>query len=347
MKNPIFHLLPALLVPLHAAELVYEGFDYPAASAITPQSGGSGWSSGWTHDGESGVVSAAGLGYMDYLGNVLTTSGLGMETTGSATTRNFRSVSAGQLTDVWISFLYELPESNSLFEGISFYRGSTPVFAISNSSVDTSATITLGNSVTGGNASTNKGVFGITHFVVLHLIEGGGATGGDKVEAFIDPAFSANPSVPDATIQAADFNFDTIRIAGQNGATLFIDEFRIGETFADVCPHTPGADADSDGDGLSDSEEAVLGLDPFTSNASLVAAIQANPDYFGLYDSSGMLGLGNGGVVLPQAGEEPVSFTFEVQQSTDMISWPPLETFTRSIPLPGGKSFLRITLDTP
>jgi hypothetical protein len=349
MKKPASLLLLGLaaLAPAQAAELVYEPFDYSAAAAITTLDGGTGWGTAWTQDGSSGVVSTAGMSYTDSLGNVLAVSGLGMETTGTTTTRNFRSVGTGQLTDVWISFLYQLPASNSLFEGITFYRGATALFAISNPSIDTSAAIVLGNSVTGGSASTFKGGFGTTHFVVLHLIEGGGTSGADKVEAFIDPVFSGNPSQPDASVQAANFDFDTIRIAGQNGAPLFIDEFRIGETFADVSPHTPGADPDSDGDGLSDGEETVLGLDPFLSNTALIAAIQAHPDYFGLYDSTSILELTDGGVVLPQTGNDPVGFTFEVQHSTNLSAWPPLETFTRSVALPGGKNFLRVTLATP
>lgn len=348
MKNPIFTLAPLALLTLSrawAAELVYEPFDYTAAAGVTSLAGGSGWNAAWTQDGSSGVISSAGMTYTDSLGNVLTVSGLGMETTGSATTRNFRTVSGGPLTDVWISFLYRLPASNSLFEGVSFYRGSTALFSISNTSVDTSSSITLGNSVTPANVNTLKGVFGTTHLVVLHLTEGG--TSPDKVEAFIDPPFAAIPSQPDGTIQAANFNFDTVRIAGQNGATLFVDEFRVGSTFADVTPHTPGGDPDTDGDGLTDGQETVLGLDPFVSNAALVAAIKANPGYFGLYNSAGMLQLTNGGVVLPQTGNDPVGFTFEVQHSTNLSTWPPLETFTRSVVLPGGKNFLRVTLDTP
>ncbi len=347
MKTRLFCSLFAILVPLRAAEMVYEGFDYPAASVVTPQNGGNGWSAGWTQEGDSGVISGTGLAYTDYLGNALEVSGLGMETTGAATTRNFRSVSGGPMTDVWISFLYHLPASNSLFEGITFYRGSSAVFAVSNTSVDASAAITLGNSVTGGNAGTQKGVFGVTHFVVLRLTGGGGSSGADKVEAYIDPPLSANPSQPDASIQAADFSFDTIRIAGQNGATLYIDEFRIGGTFADVSPHTQGAAADTDGDGLSDGEETVLGLDPLVSDAALISAIKAHPSYFGLYDSAGILALGDGGVILPQSGDDAVDFTFEVQHSTDLVAWPPLETFTRPVPLPGGKNFLRVTLEKP
>lgn len=350
MKNPktLFTFFGvAVLGPASAAELVYEPFDYTAAAPLSLLEGGTGWGAPWTDDISSGAISSSGMSYTDTLGNALSVSGLGLETTGSITTRNFRSVAAGVLTDVWISFLYQLPATNSLFEGITFYRGGTALFSISNPSIDASATISLGNSVANSSVSTQKGSFGTTHFVVLHLTEAGGSGGADKVEAFIDPVFAANPSQPDATILAANFDFDTVRIAGQNGATLFVDELRIGDTFADVSPHTPGADPDSDGDGLSDGEETVLGLDPLTSDAALIAAIQDHPDYFGLYDTAGILALDEGGVILPQTGNDPVGFTFEVQHSTNLLAWPVLETFTRSVALPGSKDFLRVTFDTP
>ncbi len=342
-------LVACVLLPqARAAELVAEPFDYPAAAVLTSLNGGTGWTAGWTQDGGSGVVAAAGMTYTDTSGNVLSVSGLGMETTGTTTTRNFRTFSTGPLTDVWISFLYRLPASNSLFEGVTFYRGTTALFAISNSSTDTSASITLGNTVTGGSVNTGKGIFGTTHLVVLHLTEGG-TSGADKVEAFIDPPLAATPAQADGTIQASNFNFDAIRIAGQNGATLFVDEFRVGQTFADVTPHVPGSGPgdDSDGDGLTNAQESVLGLDPAVSDASLVAAIRANPGFFGLLDSAGIVQSANGGVVLPQTGGEPVGLIFEVQRSVDLGRWDPLGTFTHDVTLPDGKSFLRVTLDAP
>jgi hypothetical protein len=96
---------------------------------------------------------------------------------------------------------------------------------------------------------------------------------------------------------------------------------------------------------LSDAQEAVLGLDPNVSNASLVAAIQAHPDWFDLYHEAGILALGNGGVVLARTGDEPVDFTFEVQHSDNLSTWPVLETFNRQVVLPEGKNFLRVTLE--
>jgi hypothetical protein len=344
------HFLPllglVLAARIHAAAPVYEPFDYPAAQNLATLTGGSGWSGGWTVDGQSCKVSS-GLSYTDVAGNLLDVVGLAADTSGSATTRNFRLIAGGPQTDVWISFLYQLPASNSKFEGLTFYRGTAALFSVSSSSIDPTAGISLGNSVAGGSVFSAKGVFGRTHLIVLHLTEAGGTNGADQVEMFIDPLLTEIPSLPDGTVLAADFDFDTVRIAGQDGSRLLIDEIRIGGTFADVSPHTTGSSPDSDGDGLTDEQETVLGLDPFSSDTELIAAIQSHPEYFDLYDTAGILALGRGGVVLPQEGTAPVSFTFELQHSGDLISWPVLETFTRAVTLPAGKNFLRVTLENP
>ncbi len=336
----------ALSGTLQAAELVYEPFDYTPAENLTSLAGGNGWTGAWTQDGESSVIGADGLAFTDSLGNVLTVGGKAAETTNTATARNFRVVAGGLLTDVWISFLWHLPGSNSKFEGLNFYRGTQSAFSLSNPSTTTAATLNLANTLSGGTSvSTQKGGFGVTQLVVLHLTKDTGPNSTDRVEAFIDPMLSGVPSAPDATVTGSNFDFDSIRLAGQDGSTVILDEFRIGASFADVTPHTTGAGGDNDGDGLTDGEEAVLGLDPNVSDAALVAAIQSHPDYFGLYTASGILGLSNGGTIAPQVANDPVNFIFEVQHSENLADWPVLETFNRAVVLPDGKNFLRVTLE--
>ncbi|WP_035608214.1 thrombospondin type 3 repeat-containing protein [Haloferula sp. BvORR071] len=330
-----------------AVQIAYEPFAYTAAAPVTDLEGGSGWDFAWTQDGESCVTAADGMSYTDASGSVLSVSGLAAETTGSATTRSFRSVGGGVgLNDVWISFLYRLPATNNKFEGVSFYRGATALFTVSKPSVNASANIFLGTGSSGG-VNSLKGVFGTTHLVVLHLEDGAGSGGADKVSMYIDPLLTGNPSIPDAITQGANLDFTSVRIAGQDGATLLVDELRIGESFADVTPHVAAGAADSDGDGLSDAQEALLGLDPQVSNTALIAAIKAHPDYFDLYTSAGILAQTEGGVVLQKSGNNPVSLTFEIQQSTNLVSWPVLETVTRPVSLPSDKSFLRVTLQNP
>ena len=61
---------------------------------------------------------------------------------------------------------------------------------------------------------------------------------------------------------------------------------------------------------------------------------------------SGILGLSNGGTIAAQVANDPVNFIFEVQHSENLSSWPVLETFNRSVTLPDGKNFLRVTLES-
>jgi hypothetical protein len=348
MKN-LF--LPSLLTYLgalafaQAAPLAYEPFDYAEAVPLTDLSGGTGWFDAWFPDGESASTASPGLEYSDSVGNVLSVSGLCADTTGTLTTRSLRDFESVDINDVWISFLYQLPVANNKFEGVSFYRGTQQAFSISNPSTTITPAIHLTNSLLGPNngVNTGAGVFGQTHLVVLKLTKGGGTGGTDRVEAFIDPILIGNPSSP-TIVDGSNFDFDRVRIAGQDGATLLVDELRIGDSFADVTPHVAAADQDSDGDGLTDAQEAVLGLDPGVSDADLIAGIQAHPDWLGLYTTSGILGLGNGGVILPQNADAPVDLIFEVQQSENLSQWGVLETFNRQIEMPSGKNFLRVTL---
>ncbi len=342
-KSYHWSVAAVLTITCHAAPVTHESFEYAAASSLTTQGGGSGWSGAWYQDGDSAVTGAAGLGFTDALGNVLNASGLCAGTTGATTTRSLRVVSPSNLNNVWISFLYHLPASNNKFEGVSFYRGSQQAFTVSNPSTTSTAAIILTSNLSGGAAvNTGSGVFGQTHLVVLKLTKGGGGNGNDRVEAFIDPLLTGSPSSP-TIVNGANFDFDRVRIAGQDGGALLVDELRIGDSFADVTPHAAASGEDTDGDGLSDEQETVLGLDPNVSDASLVAAIKANPDWFGLYSASDIMEMANGGTVLRRTANGTVHFIFEVQHSGNLTHWSALETFSRIIALPPGKNFLRVT----
>lgn len=345
MKFPYLMLAAGLVLRCGATPIVTESFDYAASAPLTTANGGQGWIGAWYDDGATAVTGGAGLGFTDFHGNVLNVSGLSADTAGTATTRSLRQLSASPLNNVWISFLYRLPATNNKFEGVSFYLGTQPVFSVSNPSTAATAAIYLTSNLTSNNGiNTGSGIFGTTHLIVLRMIKGGGTGGTDRIQVFIDPTLNGVPTAAHATIDGTNFDVDRVRLAGQDGASLLVDEFRVGTTFEDVTPHSAGPGTDSDGDGLADGEEAVLGLDPFVSDAALISAIQAHPDWFGLDSASGILGMGNGGVVFQQEGEAPLDFIFEVQQSEDLSQWGVLETFSRVIDLPTGKNFLRVTL---
>ncbi len=338
-------LLPAMLaLPCHAGLLVHEPFDY-SDGLVTGLSGGTGWSGPWSQDGGSCLVTAGSLGYLDGALRELVTAGGSLDTAGPDTTRSFRTVSSAPLGDVWISFLWRLPASNSLYEGVNFYLGGESIFAVSNASSSADPTITLNHFATGGNAVADGGGFGDTRFIVLHLIEGGGTNGGDRVEMFLDPSLTGPETGPDAVIQGTDFGFDRVRVAGQSGASLFIDELRIGDQFADIAPFLP-PESDPDGDGLPTAVELELGLDPNVSDAALIEAISDHPEIFDLHDLAGIRELAAGGVVL-EGVDGNADLMFEIQQSTDLSTWLPFETVRRTIVLPPDKSFLRFRAAAP
>lgn len=343
---PIWIAVLGLILPGHAERIAYESFDYAAASPLTGLDGGSGWSDGWTQDGGPVVAGMAGLGYTDAQGKVLEVAGRCADTSGTTTTRSFRGFGGGLANGVWISFLWRLPASNDKFEGVSFYRGAQQVLTLSNAGSTGTARITLTNHlVSNGGVNSQKGSFGTTHFVVLKMTEGGGTGGSDRVDLFIDPLLSGTPGSPDAVVSGSDFDIDRVRIAGQDGASLLVDELRIGETFGDVAPHGPAGSGDSDGDGLSDAQEAVLGLNPGIDDSSLVAAIREHPDWFDLHRRNDILAMDLGGVVQEKTGDVPVDFIFEVQHSHVLDTWQVLETVHLQIVLPLGKNFLRVRVE--
>lgn len=324
---------------LSAQQLAYEACDYTSGAAVTGLNGGNGWSGAWTVNGMDCTIRSEGLNYTDSTGNVLTAAGLSITTVSTATTRIFRYVNPA-MTNVWISFLYHLPSSNAKFEGVSFYRGTAGTFSVHNPASSTTGAIFLTNNVSGATVNTNKGVLGTTHFIVLHLIDGGTA---DRIDCYVDPVLSAVPAAADAVVQGSNLDFDNLRVAGQDGAAFYADEFRIGQSWADVTPHTPAVNGDADGDGLTNAQEAALGTNPAVSDAALFAAIRQNPGYFGLYNTAGILELTQGGIVVERNGAAPVPFSFELQFSNDLSAWQMLETYNRSLTLPAGKNFLRIT----
>lgn len=104
---------------------------------------------------------------------------------------------------------------------------------------------------------------------------------------------------------------------------------------------------DSDGDGLTDAQELILGLNPLVSDADFITAVRNHPHFFGLYSETGILGLSQGGIVLPDSGNGTVDLKLELQSGPDLQAWPGSTPIERSIPLPAGANFLRITLEQP
>ena len=326
------------------AMLYHEPFDYPAAD-LTGNNGGAGWTGAWTDSGNPVVVSTSGLTYSDPAGRILNVSGGSANSAdgGASTTISLRDFSSS-LNNVWISFLYQLPATNNKFEGVSFYRASQQVFSVSNPSTTTNAAIYLTNNLFANNGvNTGIGVFGQTHFVVLKLTKSGGTGGADRIQMFIDPVLTVAPSSPAASIDGTNFDIDRVRIAGQNGGSLLVDEIRVGAIWEDVSAHFTPPSLDSDFDGLTDARETTLGLDPNVSNVALIAAVRANASWFSLHAPAEITDMSIGGLNILQYAPGEMEYSFNLRDRFGNLS----EFIYGSLTTPPARRFLRLEIEGP
>lgn len=333
-----------------AGLLVHEPFAYPAGD-LTGNNGGSGWSGAWSDSGNPVVVTGTGLGYTDAFGNVLHVAGSALNTAdGAAAT----TISAREVTDrnaeTWISVLIQPQGTFSDFIGVSFYDQGLATanarFAIEHAGgkdlrLTRRAPGTPNPPVHGASFATT---IGTTVCAVIHLIPDGGAGGVlDRIDVYFNPRLDETPASPHASLEIDGLQFDRVRIAAQNGRSTLVDELRLGESFADVTPHTAPVDSDTDGDGLLDSQELVLGLDPNVSDAAFIAALRANAGWVSLHSTDEITGVSLGRMTFTPDGPGNFGYSFEILDRRAMT----LETITRQQPSSGNKRFFRLNLDTP
>ena len=138
-----------------------------------------------------------------------------------------------------------------------------------------------------------------------------------------------------------------------------------------------GEDLDTDGDGLNDAAEftmSALGFDWQSNQPTLVTALYSNanranlftqsqyddnhargredgiadvivsPTAYGLYDSTSIMDLRMGGLMIQKQGTD-ATIVFQPQTTTDLVTLPFTNNgppITNAIPMPGDKGFLRV-----
>lgn len=251
----------------HAALLAYEPFTNASGVAIIGSAAGTGFNGGWQSNSSSGTATntSYGLSYTDAASNTLVTVGgagffQGLTTANSSMQPirlfNFsRGTNGTDGTSTWISFLVARQGPTGTLAGNLYGRGANvphdfsagaiQKLAIGNGSGAASNTVAL---IPQGSGALIKGATnqfgGATNFVVVRIDHLAG--GNDNAYLFVNPPLTGEP--PSALAGAVslgqfDYSFDRLRVfaggqssAAQPYAELVLDEYRIGETFADVAP---------------------------------------------------------------------------------------------------------------
>ncbi len=257
---------------LKAALLAYEPFTNAPGTAIIGSSDGSGFSGAWQNNSSSGVATntSYALTYTDTNGNSLVTEGgagffQGLTSSSSAmqTYRLFNFARGTNGTDgvtTWISFLICRQGPTGTLAGNPYGRGanvcqdvnvnSSQKLAIGNSSGASVNTVGLIPQGASGNLKSSTNLFGnYTNFVVVRIDHKSGAL--DNAWLFVNPALATEPSTAAASANSLgsfDFTFDRLRMfaggqssASQPYAEMVVDEYRVGDTYADVAPYTSSA----------------------------------------------------------------------------------------------------------
>ena len=323
---------------------IHDNFAYPDGDLAG--NGGSGWTSAWAGTNPV-IVTSPGLSFSDAIGNTLATSGSALNTADGAAVTTISSRETGDRNgEAWISVVIQPQNSATDFVGVSFYDNGLATadarFAIEHANgKDLRLTRRGGGTINSASFATT---IGKPVLAVIHLVPdgGGGDPALDRIDVFFNPALDAEPGAPHASINIDGLQFDRVRIAGQNGRSSLVDELRIGSTYADVTPHVPATDPDHDGDGLTDSQEEELGLDPFFPDTQFIAAVKANPGLFNLRSASEIFDVKLRGPSISVFGNA-VDYSIDLVRPDGFV----LDSIQEPISTPPSRLFLRLHLDTP
>jgi len=251
-----------------AALLAYEPFTNTPGTALIGSADGFGFNGAWQNYSSSqgtATNTAAGLNYVDTLNRQLVTSGGAGFFQGLTTANNsmqpIRLFSFSRGTNgvdgvtTWISFLAvrqgpTVAGDNPYPRGANvphdLNSGNLQKLAIGNSTGAATNTVGLIPTGSAGNLKSSLATFSETNLIVVRVDHVSSAN--DNAYLFINPTLGIEPSLTEAdtnSLAGFDFSFDRLRVflGGQDTgnsrpyAELIIDEYRLGESYADVTPY--------------------------------------------------------------------------------------------------------------
>jgi hypothetical protein len=216
-----------------AALQYYEGFDYPSGELLSMQPG---WSPGTTSSIYTIGNGSLGFGALQTSGNRVVAT---QPTGATAQAETFIPVIGADGTTTWISFLLRPETIDPSGSRLTLDPGFS--FSIGKGVADTNYSIggpNLSNPV----ASSTPVIVGTTVFLVVEAQFNPLTSGNDTFILFVNP--TPGLSAPDvAGVTKSDLNvpsaMNTLFLIAANHAAASYDEFRIGDTFADVTPAIP------------------------------------------------------------------------------------------------------------
>ncbi|WP_035602829.1 immunoglobulin domain-containing protein [Haloferula sp. BvORR071] len=243
-------LLP---VSLQAAQMAYEGFNYPTGTSnLSASYGGSGWNGTWAtvNNGSADVTlgsmvagANAPAGYdVRSIGNSCLLPNqrrvgraLDVSATGPFGSRGYRDANGRIGADgktVYISFVQQANGTSAYYE-FELHRGDLGdggrIGGIGNDQGGDNVNLRAPN---GTHTVIGAGNTGVNFYVMRIDFK----AGNDDVYVYRNPISLTEPGVPTLTkLGAADMSFDGISFgAFNNGRTIAHDEVRLGESWADV-----------------------------------------------------------------------------------------------------------------
>ena len=236
--------------------IYYDGFNYPAGSALSGQNGGAGWGGGnvWYLCGNNGGLNVAGNG-LSFTNNSLVVSNVGLSVaSGSGGQRVFRRPGTyyGPPCNngtYWLSFIAQEgnAHANGGYAGVSLFddgtgceEGTYEKLFVGKPGLNSQTT--WGFQVDSGNSSTAAYSTGTNfdttaRFILVKLVVGSGTW---NISMWVDPPLNVpENSLPAAAVSASWGNnncVDRFRIQAGSGSSIVVDELRFGNSYFDVSP---------------------------------------------------------------------------------------------------------------
>jgi MYXO-CTERM domain-containing protein len=258
-----------------AALLTYEGFDYTSGTSLAPTgattptggatnglSGGTGWSTTTTgfpngtwqmsaNNQPTPTVAANGLTYTDGSGHTLTTSGKAAYLNNTTHTGVIRKLSntysfANQgASTIWVSSLFQYvgpggattPGTDGKYQQLSLYNAANgAVVNVGKLNATDGTPAGTNGSYLYLNTKGNNSTVPVTNLSLLVLKVDFISTTTTNYSLYINPTLGGATPVGGSLLTATAGAIDVTSLRIQGSSTGYIDELRVGNTFADVTP---------------------------------------------------------------------------------------------------------------